>query len=214
MGEQIISGAQNQECLGAVFPGPQGPWGVKNFNCCGPTTAPEFAEPTLPMQIAFPLQGGRWHGEAVTDEGSCPDYAGGPFPTGRRGRRPLQAGTPDAPAGTGQEGATGAPGSSRPTNGAAFYRGIPAFQSHRSGPVCPPRLYRDTDHQGAHIGAPLRAFRQISAKTGAAPCGRPRADLGSAPTEKRKISAFRVGAGALTRPRRGVTGFDTPSPRK
>ena len=23
----------------------------------------------LPVQIAFPLQGGRWHGEAVTDEG-------------------------------------------------------------------------------------------------------------------------------------------------
>ena len=41
------------------LPGPQGPWGVKNFNCCGSTTAPEFAEPTLPVQIAFPLQGGR-----------------------------------------------------------------------------------------------------------------------------------------------------------
>ena len=51
------------------FLGPQGPWGIKNFNCCGSTTAPEFAEPTRPVQIAFPLQGGRWHGEAVTDEG-------------------------------------------------------------------------------------------------------------------------------------------------
>ena len=234
------------------FPGPQGPLVRKICFWCGPAFAPEFAEPTLPVQIVFPLQGGRWHGEAVTDEGGFLKRAptgfrwtvgtatsrpkAFPF-RGRCPRRGRMRGTalimqavrfPWAAEGGGpyrrgclmprraqaKRGATGAPGSSRPTNGAAFYRGIPAFQSHRSGPVCPPRLYRDTDHQGAHIGAPLRAFRQISAKTGAAPCGRPRADLGSAPTEKRKISAFRVGAGALTRPRRGVTGFDTPSPRK
>ena len=51
------------------FPGPQGLWVCKNCGWCGSTSAPEFAEPPLPVQIAFPLQGGRWHGEAVTDEG-------------------------------------------------------------------------------------------------------------------------------------------------
>ena len=67
------------------FLGPQGPWGIKNFNCCGSTTAPEFAEPTRPVQIAFPLQGGRWHGEAVTDEGGFLKRAPNWFPVDCRG---------------------------------------------------------------------------------------------------------------------------------
>ena len=163
--------------LGCGFFRATGPWVCKNWGWCSSASAPVFAEPTLRVQIAFPLQGGRWHGEAVTDEGGFlkraptdfrwtvgaaisrpqafpfrgrwlaegqtdegngPSYAGGPFPMGRRGRRPLQAGTPGASTGAGQEGATGAPGSSRPTNGAAFYRGIPAFQSRRGGPMWPP----------------------------------------------------------------------------
>ena len=51
------------------FPGPQGPCVRKICFWCGPASAPEFSQPTLPVQTAFPLQGGRWHGEAVTDEG-------------------------------------------------------------------------------------------------------------------------------------------------
>ena len=109
------------------FPGPQGPCVRKICFWCGPASAPEFAEPTLPVQIAFPLQGGRWHGEAVTDEGGFLKRAPYWFPVDCRG-----------------------------------------------GPVCPPRSYRAPSHQGAHIGAPLRAFRQFPAKTGAA-FGRPQA---------------------------------------
>ena len=52
------------------FPGPQGPCVRKICFWCGPASAPEFSQPTLPVQTAFPLQGGRWHGEAVTDEGN------------------------------------------------------------------------------------------------------------------------------------------------
>ena len=55
---QIISGAQNlSECLNSRRA--TGPWVRKNCDWCGSTSAPEFAEPTLPVQIAFPLQGGR-----------------------------------------------------------------------------------------------------------------------------------------------------------
>ena len=101
--------------------------------------------------IEKPSPGGRCpSAHTGADEGNGPGYAGGPFPAGRRGRRPLQAGAPDAPRAQAKRRATGAPGSSRPTNGAAFYRGIPAFQSRRGGP---------------------------------APCGRPRAGLGPAPTK-------------------------------
>ena len=53
---------------------------------------------------------------------------GGPYRRGRLMPRRAQA----------KRGATGAPGASRPTNGAAFYRGIPAFQSRRGGPMWPP----------------------------------------------------------------------------
>ena len=51
------------------FPGPQGPCVRKICFWCGAASAPGFAQPTLLVQIAFPLQGGRWHGEVVTDEG-------------------------------------------------------------------------------------------------------------------------------------------------
>ena len=39
------------------FPGPQGLCVRKICFWCGPTSAPEFTEPSLPLQIAFPFRG-------------------------------------------------------------------------------------------------------------------------------------------------------------
>ena len=68
-----------------------GPWVCKNCSCRGSATAPGSAEPTLAVHFrrrggpcgrpqAFPLPGGRWHGEAVTDEGNRQIF---PFPISR-----------------------------------------------------------------------------------------------------------------------------------
>ena len=48
---QKISGAQNQECLGAIPSGPTGALVGKICFRCSSQIAPGFAEPTLPVRI-------------------------------------------------------------------------------------------------------------------------------------------------------------------
>ena len=60
------------------------------------------------------------------------------FPRAAEGGGPYRRGCLIPRRAQAKRGVTGAPGSSRPTNGAAFYRGIPAFQSRRGGPMWPP----------------------------------------------------------------------------
>ena len=70
-----------------------------------------LAPPGPLVKGRFPLSGGNVRrpkrvgglAEGQTDEGNGPSYVGGPFPAGRRGRRPLQAGTPGTSTGTDQE---------------------------------------------------------------------------------------------------------------
>ena len=100
-GGQNISGAQNQECLGAVPSGPLGPGFVENWSWCGSAFAPGFAEPTLPVCFlcrgdprgrpqAFPFRGrpippnrGEWlkakRGRGAGRRPGGWDYESGPF---------------------------------------------------------------------------------------------------------------------------------------
>ena len=71
--------AKSEWCY-AISPAPLGAGLDENFKWCISNAAPGFAEPTIPVCFrrrgdpcgrpkAFPLEGGRWHSEAVTDEG-------------------------------------------------------------------------------------------------------------------------------------------------
>ena len=54
-----ISGAQNLSGFPQFNPGPLGPRVCKNYRCCDLSSAPEFAEPTVPgsRYLIRPLRG-------------------------------------------------------------------------------------------------------------------------------------------------------------